>query len=165
MSAAIVLLLLGDAVLRSGWGTMALLAPWPLLALWGVYVGVYVSAVTTDAAGLRVQNLMRITQIPWGQVAGIDLRYQLVITLRDGRRLTCFGGPATARPSVQRRRDEETPRVSAAARDLQRLRDDWEAAGAGTGGVVTRRWDIPALAALAAIAVWAVIAVLIAFAR
>jgi hypothetical protein len=145
-----VALLLVDALVRGGLVTTLLIAPWMLLALWGVYVVVFCSIVTTDAAGITVQNFLRRTVVPWGAIADIELRYQLIITTRAGRRIACYGGPASGR----RMRGGDSDRVPRAVRDAARIRDDWQdAVHAGApDGPVTRSWDVPALVALVVIA-------------
>jgi len=153
-------ILLGDATIRAGVFSLLLLAPWVLLVLWVIYVTVFASAVVTDADGITVQNLLRRTRIAWSAVADIDLRYQLVITTVDGRRVTCFGGPVSGRPARGRLAQEQGRRLPPAIKDLDRLLDDLEAArerGAGDGRV-TRSWDVPALVAVAVLIVAAVIA-------
>ncbi|HWS49368.1 MAG TPA: PH domain-containing protein, partial [Microbacterium sp.] len=86
--------LLGDAVVRGGWGQMLLLAPWVLLALWAVYEIGFVSAVRVDDEGVLVQNMLRRTSFGWGRVRDVDLRWQLSFSLEDGTDVTCYGGPA-----------------------------------------------------------------------
>jgi len=152
-----VALLLVDALVRGGLATTLLIAPWMLLVLWAVYVVVFASTVTTDAAGIRVQNFLRRTVVPWGAIEDVELRYQLVITTRAGRRIACYGGPASGR----RMRGGDGDRVPRAVRDAGRIRDDWQdAVHAGApDGSVTRAWDVPALIALVVIAVGIAVAV------
>ncbi|MDQ1206524.1 PH domain-containing protein [Microbacterium sp. SORGH_AS_0862] len=136
-----------------------LLAPWILLALWGIYVGVFVSSVTSSADGLRVQNFLRVTRIPFSAIADIRMRYQLVIETMEGRTLTCYGGPVSARSGA--RRSPSGDRPAAGSQDAERIIDDWQSALEPTAvpAHVLRMWDVPALVALIALAVWAGIAV------
>ncbi len=164
-SAAVGALLLVDAVARAGIVTGLLLAPWVLLALWGVYVFAFVSYVRTDAVGMRVQNLLRIVDVPWSQVSEIHLRWQLVISLRSGGVVRSFGGPVAGRPARPPRRVDvdSAPRTPPAVRDLEMIREQWEEvteAGA-PAGEVRRSWDLWPVLALGLILAWAVIAVLI----
>ena len=153
--------LLGDALLRAGLRETLLLAPWLLLLLWGVYVGVFTSHVTTDADGVTVQNFLRRTHLTWTAVTDIDLVYQLVIKSTEGRRISCYGGPVNGRPAraAQRARDG---RGDASLQDLDRIRDDWET-GRAAGGppVTTRSWDLPAIIAFLVLAAGAVVASII----
>ncbi|WP_460775169.1 PH domain-containing protein [Microbacterium sp. GXF7504] len=129
-----------------------------LLVLWAVYVGLYASHVATDATGVTVQNYLRRTRIGWGAVTDVAMRYQLVITTADGRRITCYGGPATGRPARAVRRGEDAG--SAASGDIV---DAWETArrDAGADTAVTRSWDVPALVALLVLVAGALVALLI----
>ena len=177
VAAAIVVLLLGDALLRSGWGETALLAPWVLLALWGVYALVFASAVATDAEGIEVRNLLRITRADWGQVTDIVMAYQIVVTLADGRRVSCLGGPVRGRPRRSAHRgplpairprdeDERAAMDTTGVETADRIVEEWQRAEPASGtGSVRRSWDVPALAALAALVVWALVAVIVAYGR
>ncbi|MFT4258781.1 PH domain-containing protein [Microbacterium sp.] len=161
LCALVALFLLGDAVVRGGWGQTFLLAPWVLLALWVLYEFTWASCVRIDAQGAVVQNLLRRTTFGWAQVRDIDLRWQLVFTLADGKDLTCFGGPARSRP-VRRSREDEEAKAPAGIRELTEIRDRWQAAPAAADAAIRRSWDVPALIALGVIAVWAVAAIAIA---
>lgn len=166
ISAVAAAFLLGDAVLRGGIVAGLLLAPWILLALWAVYVAVFASTVVTDAEGIRVQNFVRVTRIPWAAVADIRMRFQLVVETIDGRTVTCFGGPASARATgAAARASSASTREPAAMRDLDRILDEWErarpAGGHGTDAAARRGWDVPAVIAFLVLAAWAGIAVVV----
>ncbi|OAN33607.1 PH domain-containing protein [Microbacterium sp. H83] len=156
------LFLLGDAVVRGGWAQTLLLAPWVLLGLWVVYEIAFVSKVTIDDRGATVQNLLRRTTFGWSRVRDVDLRWQLVFTLDDGADVTCFGGPARARPVRRPVREDEEAKAPAGLRDLTEIRDRWESGRDGEGAPVRRTWDAPALIVLAGLLAWAVASVLIA---
>ncbi|WP_438352562.1 hypothetical protein [Microbacterium sp. CJ88] len=159
--------LLGDAVLRAGWGQMLLLAPWVLLVLWGIYVTMFASMIQTDASGATVQNYLRRTRVPWSVVTDIRLRYQVVLVLGDGegaKQLRAFGGPVAGRPGRPRRADaDRAHREPPALREVELIRDQWQSAvgSDARGGVATRSWDLPATGVLVGLVVWAVVAVLI----
>jgi hypothetical protein len=159
--ALLAVFLLGDAVLRAGWGQMLLLAPWVLFGLWVVYEIAFVSAVRIDDGGGLVQNMLRRTSFGWQRVRDIDLRWQLVFSLDDGTDVTCYGGPARARPRRKGSAAEESA-VPTSLRGLTDIRDRWEAAPPTADAPIRRSWDVPALAALGVIVVWAVLSLLIA---
>ncbi|WP_067198296.1 PH domain-containing protein [Microbacterium sp. XT11] len=164
LSVLLAVFLLGDAFLKAGWSRTVLLAPWVLLGVWIVYEIAYVSSVRVDADGAVVRNMLRRTTFPWDRVRDIDLRWQLVFSLDDGRDLSCWGGPATARPP-RATADGESVRVPASVRALTEVRDLWQAdRGSASGDPIRRTWDVPALVALGVIVVWAVAAVVIAYA-
>lgn len=155
------LFLLGDAVVRAGWGQMLLLAPWILLGLWVVYEVAFVSFVRIDDAGATVQNMLRRTTFGWRRVRDVDLRWQLVFSLDDGTDVTCYGGPARARQRRESaRQDGEERKAPTSLRDLTDIRDRWEAADVSADAPIRRTWDGSALLALAVILIWAVAAVL-----
>lgn len=162
----IALFLLGDAVLRAGWFTTFLIAPWLLLVLWAVYVMMFASHVATDSDGVTVQNLLRRIRMPWPRVTDIDMRFQVVFRLDDGSKVSAFGGPVAGRPARPGRREDDarTRREPPALRDLELIREQWQVSQERPvdAAPVRRSWDVPALIALAIIAVWAVSAVIIA---
>lgn len=155
----LVVALLVDAAVRSGIGNALLIAPWPLLVLWLTYTAGIASDIRADESGVRVQNVLRRTWMPWQQVTRIALRWQLEITLADGAVVRCFGGPVRSRPrrlGPGRTKEESSPADDGIAA-LQRLR----LSAQGTDGPVRRSWDVTSLAVLAALVVWAVVAVLV----
>ncbi|WP_120493247.1 PH domain-containing protein [Microbacterium phyllosphaerae] len=154
--------LLGDAVVRAGWGEMLLLAPWVLLGLWVVYEIAFVSVVRVDAQGAVVQNMLRRTSFGWSRVRDIDLRWQLLFTLEDGKDLSCYGGPARARPVRRPTSGDDEAKAPAGLRDLTEIRDHWQDAPVTADAPLRRTWDSRALIALGVIVLWAVVSVLIA---
>jgi len=149
-AAALGLLLLFDVVIRGSWAQALLIAPWVLAGVGLIYVITALSSVTTDAEGVTVQNLFRRTRMPWGEVADVALRWQLVFTLVDDRIVRAFGGPAAGRRGSAR-----------AERDAELVRDVWKratAAGAA-GGPVRTSWDAAAISVAVGILVWALIAI------
>ena len=68
VSGVVALWLLVDAAIRAGLPEMLRLAPWILLAVWGVYVALYAPHVSFDRDGVLVQNYLRRTWIPWSRV-------------------------------------------------------------------------------------------------
>ncbi|MGM7678291.1 PH domain-containing protein [Microbacterium sp. A94] len=158
--AVITLVLLADAAIRSGLENAVLLAPWPLLVLWGVYVVGIASGISADSFGMRVQNFLRRTSAPWSMVKRIDMRWQLEVTFADESVLRCFGGPTRSRPrrlGPERTREDASPEDDGIAM-LRRLRADAVAGGVPRSGI-SRSWDMPAFAALIVLVIWAVIAV------
>jgi len=96
LAAILAVVLLIDAVVRSGVANALLLAPWPLLVLWLVYVVGVASDIRADETGVRVQNLLRRTWMPWARVKRINMRWQLEFSLDDGAVVSALGGPAPA---------------------------------------------------------------------
>lgn len=157
--AVVTVALLTDALVRTGPANTALIAPWPLLVLWAVYVVGIASDVRADATGVRVQNLLRRVWVPWGRVRSIGMRWQLEFALEGGSVLTGFGGPARQRPRrLGPGRSKESGDIAAedGLAALQRLRKE---ASSDQDAVIVRGWDWPSLGALAVLVVWAAIAV------
>ncbi|WP_402841629.1 PH domain-containing protein [Microbacterium sp. GXS0129] len=161
IAAALGLFLLGDAVLRAGWAQTMLWAPWVLLVVWAVYVGMAASTIATDDDAVDVQNLLRRHHIPWGSVTDIDLRYQLVLQLRDDKPVTCMGGPALARRGQQVTKLGQS-RADAAEATLQGLRGRWSASRhrAEAQGAVTHTWDWFLVGSFVVLVVWALVALM-----
>jgi hypothetical protein len=162
---AVGVVLLGDAALKSGFGTALLLAPWVLLVIWVVYVAMHLSHIAIDPAGATVQNYLRRSFLPWQRVEAIQMQWQIVFTLDDRQTVKAFGGPVAGRPGRAERREEARPASPPPAlRDLYLIQEQWQAARAegAPAGDVRRSWDYPSLAALAVILLWAAVAVVIA---
>ncbi|MFE6995383.1 PH domain-containing protein [Microbacterium sp. NPDC057659] len=162
-AAALVLFLLGDAVIRGSWSLMLLIAPWPLLALWVIYEASAASSVRVDDAGVVVQNMLRRTSFGWKRLRKADFRWQLEFLLDDDSKVTAMGGPAHARArrQTQREREVEGVKVPAGVRALAEIQERQSLADATADAPIRRTWDWPAVIAFAVIAVWAVIAVLL----
>ncbi|REJ07651.1 PH domain-containing protein [Microbacterium bovistercoris] len=163
LGAALVLFLLGDAVAKGGWGQMLLLAPWPLLILWGLYVLTAASTLRIDDAGAVVQNMLRRTSFGWRRLREADFRWQLEFLLDDGRRVTAMAGPARSRA---RRRvgpdgEDRSAAVPNGVRILGEIQDRQDAAGADAEAPIRRTWDWVALGALLVLVLWAFAAVMI----
>ena len=172
VAGAIAVLLLGDALVRAGILEMLRLAPWVLMAVWGVYVLLYASRITFDARGATVQNYLRITRFPWRRVRDIGMRWQVVFTFDDDTTVPAFGGPVAGRPGRAARADRgggadrrgsggAARAVPSALRELAELRDAWQGVDSPGGlaaddTAVERSWDVPALIALAVIVMGAV---------
>lgn len=161
LSVLLVLFLLGDTAVNGSIVQALLVAPWLLLGLWVVYETAFVSYVRVDAERVTVQNLLRRTSSGWAHVRDIDMRWQLEFTLDDGRTLSCWGGPAKARPPRASRDEDAEPKVPSALRVLTSIRDLWSAAPSTADAPIRRSWDTPALIALAVIVLWAVAAVVV----
>ena len=158
--ALVVVFLIGDAIVRAGVGEGLLLAPWPLLALWGVYVSAFASSLEVDENGATVQNLLRVVRIPWARVRALEWQWQMVFALDDGSHVRAIGGPLESRSVRRAGRGESTPEHARAQYDYaQRL---YEGADAAADGPVRHGWDIPALIALVVLVAWAISALVIA---
>lgn len=164
LATVLVVVLLGDAALRAGVGEMLLIAPWVLLVLWGVYALLFAPHVRTDADGIRIQNPLRIAEVPWARVTDIDMRWQLEIRTDEPRTYKAYGGPVAGRPGRPplRRDDDSGRRQPPAIRDLTLIQDAWESAREGAPHAPVRRaWDFPSLIALAVLIVWVTISLFI----
>ncbi len=158
-SSVVVLFLLGDAVIRGGVAETALLAPWPLLALWGVYVSAFASSLEVDEQGATMQNMLRVVRMPWARVRGLQWRWQVIFDLDNDSHVRAIGGPVQGRGGRRPGRVEDTSANSRAQYDyVQRLYEQADATG---NEAVRHGWDVPALIALAVLVVWAVFAVVI----
>ncbi|WDG16947.1 PH domain-containing protein [Microbacterium sp. Clip185] len=122
-------------------------------------MGLFASSIVSSADGLRVQNFLRVTRIPFSAVADIRMRYQVVVETTEGRTITCYGGPVSARSGSRRAGAGDRPAAGSA--DAERLIEDWRAARASTAvpASVRRMWDLPALVSVIALLVWAGVAV------
>nr|WP_274638072.1 hypothetical protein [Microbacterium bovistercoris] len=151
------LFLLGDALVRSDVGEALLLAPWPLLALWFVYVSAFASHLEVDDDAITVQNMLRVIRVPFARIVDMQWRWQVELALDDGTSVRSLGGPVQGRPGRRPGRQDQTPPTVQAQWDyLVRVREDAaDRAGGSPKDPVRRGWDVPALIVLAVLVVWA----------
>ncbi|PZF53124.1 hypothetical protein DEJ23_15035 [Curtobacterium sp. MCSS17_008] len=124
---------------------MVLAAVGPLAVLfWALWVLTHRPSIQLDDDALTVVNPLRVTRVPWGEVADVRLRWQIVVETSEGRKVQCWGGPSLPRPKPARRGE---PRTLPQPPEMTVLLDRWASrhdAGAA-GGAVHRGWDRPAL--------------------
>ncbi|UFU14936.1 PH domain-containing protein [Curtobacterium sp. C1] len=136
--------LLGDAAVRGSWDVV-LTALGPLAVLvWALWVLTFRPSIRLDDDALTVVNPLRETRVPWGAVADVRLRWQIVVETTEGRKVSCWGGPSLPRPKPTRRGE---PRTLPQPVEMSVLLDRWaerREAGAA-GGLVVRGWDRLAL--------------------
>jgi len=156
ITAVIAVGLLVDVVIRGGWIEGLLVAPWPLLLVWFLYVFLYAPHVVADEHGVAVHNILRITRIPWAAIDDIVMRWQLEFRLRPElarRPVQAWGAPRKRPP----RRSGDAP-ADVEADILLEMKANAETPGGPTR--ITHAWDVPALIALAVLVVWGGIALL-----
>lgn len=157
LAAAVAVFLLGDAVIRGSWDVFIQYAPWLLLIVWGIYVGIGASVIRWDDAALTAQNFLRRHRVPWARITGVDIRYQVRLETDQGSEIALIGGPAAGRPPRPVR--PGTPRSEP---PIVRLRDDVEAAweahreDAAADAPIMRTWDWLLIGVFVILAVWAI---------
>ena len=161
VSAAVVVFLLGDAVVRAGSVRMLLLAPWVLIALWLVYVAAAASHVRTPAAGVTVQNFVRRTSFGWRHLRDVNFRWQLEFSLDDGSTVTAMGGPARSRPRRDSSGLDAPARKPAGVVAVDEIRALRRSAPRDADAPIRRSWDWPALIVLAGLVIWSVAATIV----
>lgn len=90
-------ILLGDAAVRGRWDVVLTALPAAGLVVWAAVVVYARPCLRLADSGLRIVNILRTTDAPWGQVADVTTRHSVVVMLRDGTRIRCWGAPTTAR--------------------------------------------------------------------
>ncbi|SFF38442.1 PH domain-containing protein [Curtobacterium sp. YR515] len=151
--------MLGDAAVRGSWDVV-LHAVGPLAALvWVLWVLTFRPHVRITDHAITVVNPLRSTTVPWGAVEDVRMRWQIVLDLADGRRLTCWGGPSLPRPKPTRRGE---PRVLRQPDEFVAVRDRWsERHGRTPDAPVVRGWDVPAVASGIAVFALCVVAIVV----
>ncbi|GAA3651065.1 PH domain-containing protein [Microbacterium marinilacus] len=158
--AAVVLFLLGDVVVRGSWAQALLIAPWMLIPVWFAAVMFYLPHVAATESGVRVQNVLRVVELPWSAVDEVSMRWQLEFRLTAEAAATGVGGGKglVSAWAVSRRRTAPTAARRRAAADesdatLEVLRDLHRAATEERGAAPTRSWYLLPLWSAAAIVV------------
>lgn len=91
------LILLGDAAIRGRWDVVVTALPAVGLVVWAAVVVYARPCLRLTDVGLSIVNILRTTDAPWGQVEDVTTRHQVVVTLKDGSRIRCWGAPTSAR--------------------------------------------------------------------
>jgi len=139
--AGIAIVFVGDAVLSAD-SRLALASVAPAaLAVWVAWLLLYRPQVRFDEAGLVVTNPLRVAEVPWGRVVSVNQRFQIVVELDDGSRVTCWGSPFPEKPGLRRppaRNSSERP-VRGSAESLESVRSS--ARPSVPESPVVRHWD------------------------
>lgn len=93
----ICVVLLGDALVRGRWDVALTAVPAAGLVIWTAVVVYARPCLRLTDTGLSVVNILRTTDAPWGQVDDITIRHSVVVALKDGSRIRCWGAPTSAR--------------------------------------------------------------------
>jgi hypothetical protein len=155
--AACVVLLLGDAAIRRDGAVFGISVTPCLLAVWVAWMLFVRPCVIVTPDAITARNIGRVIEMPWGQVEDARLRYGLVVDLRDGKHVNCWGGPFAARPGAARRSvwarrggEADEPAMDAGTAALQSVQAVHEEALAAAhdparagalNAPVRRRWD------------------------
>ncbi|HSP53588.1 MAG TPA: PH domain-containing protein [Cryobacterium sp.] len=138
--------LLGDAIVRGRWDTALAAAPTVALVVWAAWLVFARPCLRLHEQGLTIVNVLRTTEVPWGEVDDIVLRHQVVVVTRSGERVVCWGAPSSARSSVASSRAagqarESSGRISgsAAHRAIRGFWDRYESPR-HAGERPVRRW-------------------------
>jgi hypothetical protein len=148
-----------DAAMRGRWDVVAMSVGWVALALWLIWAVQVRPSIRVTPAALTVVNVLRVTRVPWPDVADITMRYQIAVATESGVRVRAWGGPALPRPRTSR--DGAPSRPGGREMDVlldahERWRDE------PTGERTTRFWDVPVLIAGGACVLAAVGSLLVA---
>jgi hypothetical protein len=84
-----------DALVHLDFAYLLTALPWQLLAIWVLYVLLVRPAIVIEPQHLRVINLVRQHDIAWSAIERFGGRYQLIVFLHGGRKIACWGAPAT----------------------------------------------------------------------
>lgn len=171
LAAALVVAFTVDALARGAWLFAVTTLPWQLLVVWVIVVVTVRPCVVVTPDALTIINVGRVHVLPWPRIEDIVSRYQLVVTLVGGRRITSWGAPSLGvdRPSITGRMLSRDPRpgqdpsagrasgmraprprqpaLSSAAL-IEGARDQWESATASAthdSDPVRSTWDAPIL--------------------
>lgn len=182
MALLIALLLETDMAIHAQWLNMFLLTPWILALLWVLYVVSFASSVRVTDSGIRVQNMLRVSDIPWSQIQGIKMHYQLLIELTNNTTIRCIGGPTAGRPGMLSREESRkqdasvanyqekvngggSARLSSGLKQLASIRQIWQHhrdqgfSDSKETQPVQQSWDKQALIFAAVIGVWLLVSI------
>ena len=99
---ALLIFLLGDAVVRGAFTFALSAAPWLLFILWGAYMLLARPCVVATPKTLILVNITRTHLVPWARITDLTSRFQLTVHCDDGRSIRSWGAPSVGveRPSM-----------------------------------------------------------------
>jgi hypothetical protein len=130
---AIMLFFAIDAVVRLDLKYLLTALPWQLLAVWGLYLLLVRPCVVLVPEYLRVINLFRRHDIAWPAIDRFGGRYQLIVFLLDGKKISWWGAPSTG---LDRRIDGDLTASAGYASSRLRGRRSRRTTGAATVDIV-----------------------------
>lgn len=143
---SVCVVLLGDAAIRGRWDVVITALPAVGVVVWAAVAVYAMPCLRLSDTGLSVVNILRTTDAPWGEVADVTTRHQVVVTLKDGSRIRCWGAPTSARSrpagrDVDARRGDSGRRMTGSSAHRM-IADTWSGhAGDEPGtGEITRTW-------------------------
>jgi hypothetical protein len=138
----VVVVLLGDAVLRGNGSVAIRIGGVGALVVWAAWMLLVRPSIRVRPDRAVVVNVGRITEVPWSRIVDIRRRLQLVLELDDGRRVEAWGSPFPRRRMVGR-----TPKTEVDDPALSVLRGAWMSVDPTSAVAlpVTRRVDLTAL--------------------
>ncbi|WEK60051.1 MAG: PH domain-containing protein [Candidatus Microbacterium colombiense] len=153
--ASLFLFMLVDAAVRGEWTVILLTAPWMCVALiicWALLIRPRL-VVSRDA--LTVVNVFRTHTVPWHDIDGLAVRYQLIVTLIDGNLIRAWGSPTTHPQGPRGQTDEKEARARRFVGVVEAIERTRDVLGRPGSSLVraSRRFDWEPLAALGAAAV------------
>ena len=131
---ALGLALLVDAAVRGRWDVV-LQALGPIaVVVWAVWVLMVRPTVVVQPDRLTVTNPLRVVELPWGAVADVRMRYQIVVEADRHAQGDLLGRPDPAAPEARAARraaghaDVRRSSPSSSTRGRSRATADWTAA-------------------------------------
>jgi hypothetical protein len=144
--------------------------PWSLFVIWLLYVVLIRPCVILTPGMIDIVNIFRRYAVRWAAIAHTGTRYQLVIELGDGRRITSQGA---SRPTPRRSRTARTGdamRVGYGRRGvadppphkiIESVMSSWDSGVASDRPDYVASWDWPAVVPLLVLAVLCVLDVVV----
>jgi hypothetical protein len=144
--------------------------PWSLFVIWLLYVILVRPCVVLSPGMLDIVNIFRRYSVRWSAIEHLGTRYQLVVELVGGRRITSMGA---SRPTPRRSRTSRTGsgmRVGYGRRGtpdppphkiIENVMSAWDSDAANDRLDYVASWDWPAVIPLLVLAVFCALDVVV----
>lgn len=114
-----------------------------LFVVWALWVLLYRPLIAFDSRRVRVVNVGRVHEIPWGRVVRVTQRASLVFELESARRVTAWGSPPVARRGVLASMLDRRTRPAHDPHETELLLESARQAAAPAVASPSVRWDVP----------------------
>lgn len=146
IAVVVVAFVLGTPIVRGDWRVFGFSLGPCLLVTWLLWFVLYRPSVRYDSERVVVTNMGRIHVLPWGHVAAVRQRLNIVFELDDGTSVAAWGAPLPRRRANILRNFERESRPEDPFHETADLLEEFRRAAAPSDAAVESRWDLVPLA-------------------
>ena len=142
----IAVVLVGDSAINGEWRTVEVTLAPALLVVWAAWILLFRPSIRFDRETVTVHNPLRVIRVPWARVSAVSQRFQVVLELDDGKKVTCWGSPFPEKPGARRQTPARAGRALLATDVASKLESARASVRSGSSDTqVVRRFDLVAV--------------------